>query len=227
MKEQLLSIISSNHNFAIPLIAIMVISGSLKALKGFLDFHYEYYTRKHLKRVLEIQPLVKNSEPYYKFAQSVIDMEAFKIASGVRTSKDKALALICLYEKNLLPITCIKPMARYISTDNNESIVVTLSKTDKVLAAFSLLLSTATLAYGIIVYIALILEGYEGLIIGSLLILVFIIATRIFSEDVRRYKQAKRLQISLKEAPLSISKVTDGATDTTLKAASESKIHEG
>lgn len=226
MKEQLLSFISSNHGLAIPLIAIMVISASLKSLKALLDFHYEYYTRKHLKRVSEILPLLNNSEPYYQFAQSVIDMEAFKIASGVRVPKDKALALIYLFEKNHLPMSRMKSMAKHISIDRNQNIVVTISKTDKILAAFSVLLSTATISYGAVIYIILILQGYEGLIIGSLIILAFIIATRVFSEDARRYKQAKKLESSLKEAPISITKATEKATDAIIIDTSKNKTQE-
>lgn len=215
MKGQLLSFISNNHAFAIPLLAVMVISISIKSLKALLDFHYDYYTRKHLKRVSEILPLLENSEPYQKFAQSVIDMEAFKIASGVRTQKDKALALIYLFENNHLPLYQMRSMVRYINIDKDQNIVVTISRADKILATLSLLLSVATISYGAIVYIALMMQGYHGLIIGSLIFLAFVIATRMFSEDARRYKQAKILKDSLEEFPLSIAKAIERSTDKT------------
>jgi hypothetical protein len=196
----------NNGYAAIPLIVAIVaaLAKALTMLGQAFDFHDKNIVRKRLERLEELRAGVQDSRPLAGYLESAIDIEKFRICSGVLTSPAKMNMLIALESKGIWGRGQIKSIAKFLTTDVRTQITtLEITALDKVGAAISIIGGFALLFTGLVYFLvlALNLKPY-GLIAGSAVCLPFVIVGRLFLTDFINYLIAKKVQLHLAHHPL-------------------------
>ncbi|MDP4537644.1 hypothetical protein Q3O60_15770 [Alkalimonas collagenimarina] len=110
--EQLLPELLSKHWFiAIILIAVSIVSALLKVFTGIISTHEEMFLKRDLKRLLLLKDSVVGGSDISGFVEKRIEEEAFTLASGMRTSREKSKMLMKLYQQDFLSKRQLKHIA--------------------------------------------------------------------------------------------------------------------
>lgn len=200
----------NNLGIAAFLGAVALVGKSLQIAKGLFDFHYDYFTRRHLRRAAELLPLVEPTSQHHQFLQQVIAGEVFKIASGVDAVGRKAEILMHLRQSGLVRTSQMKKLARFIEPSTNGQAEIRIGKVDWVLIGYSLISSTLIFLYGLVMFIRFAwMSEPVAWIGGSALFLVSALVARFLSGDYRVYRALVRLKDELAEKPIPASEPND------------------
>lgn len=184
-----------------------IVGAALKTLRGAWDFHYDYFTRRHLKRIAELLPLTEPGSQQHRYLKAIIDAEVFKIASGVKTTDQKATALMHLSELGLISSNQLKKYSVFVSPTANGDIEITIRPIDTVFMVYAAICAAAVFFYSVwtfgrMAYLSHTTDTVLPAVIGSLLFLGSAYVVRYFLNDVRRYRTAKEIKARLKSEPL-------------------------
>lgn len=200
-----------------PLAAIVgglsVVGAVLKIVRGAWDFHYDYFTRRHLKRVIELLPLADVGSRQHKFLRQVINGEIFKISSGVKTSDSKAEALMCLSEHGLVSSNQIKKIAPFVQLTVDGKFVIKISRLDTVFMVYECICAGAVFIYSLwsfarLIYLGVTANSLTPMLIGSVLFLGCSFVVRYFLSGVRRYRSVRQIKERLGNYPLPMCDVS-------------------
>lgn len=186
----------------------------LKVVRGAWDFHYDYITRRHLKRMVELLPLTDTGSPQQKFLRQVINGEIFKIASGVKASDRDASALMCLCECGLLASNQVKKVAPFVRSSADGKIYIQISKVDTGFMIYAAICAGVVFIYSLLAFARLTYLGvtesaFMPMLVGTGFFVGCSFVVRYFLKDVRIYRSARRIQESLKTNPLPSSAALD------------------
>lgn len=200
--ETLLTILSEK-NLAIGWLlgALALVGLVIKILKGLYDFHYDYFTRRHLRQVSDLLPMVEAGSPHHTFLKQVIAVEVFKISSSIDTSMQKAEALMQLCQQGLIPPNQLKQVDQFLALSPTGKLEVTLDWGDKIMIGYSAFVSFAALGYGLFSFAYLAWASQPaGWIAGSIIFVICSVATAFFSMDFKKYRVTKRLEARMEMA---------------------------
>jgi len=193
---------------------LSAIGAVLKVVRGAWDFHYDYITRRHLKRMVELLPLTDVGSRQEKFLRQVINGEIFKIASGVKASDRDASALMCLCEYGLVSSNQVKRIAPFVRSTANGKIAIQIGRIDTAFMIYAAICAGAVFIYSLwtfarLTYIGAIGSALVPMLVGSGFFIGCSFVVRYFLRDVRIYRAAKRIRESLKTDPLPPGAVLD------------------
>lgn len=203
MEIPLPTLLESNPGIA-AIVGVMAMVGmATRILKGLFDFHYDYFTRRYLRRVTGLLTLVEPASQHHKFLQQVIAGEVFKIASGVDAVDRKVEILMHLRQSGLVRTSQMKRMARFIEPSTHGQAEIRIGKVDWVLIGYSLVSSTLIFLYGGVSFIRLAwMSEPIAWVGGSTLFLTSALVARFLSGDYRVYRALVRLKEDLAEKPI-------------------------
>lgn len=194
-----------------PLAALLsglsVLAAVLKIVRGAWDFHYDYVTRRHLKRMAELLPLAEAGSQQHKFLRQVINAELFKIASGLKATDHKAAAMMHLCEHGLVSSNQVKKFSPFVWPAANGQIAIKISRMDTVFMIYAAICAAAIFIYGLwafarLAYLTATTNAVMPMVVGSVVFLGCSFVVRYFLNDVRRYLLARRVREKLKSDPL-------------------------
>jgi len=196
--EKILDLAKEGSTLTIALTALLVIGASLKLLKGAFDFHYDYFTRRQLKRALELIKDTEPESPLHLFLKELIYSEKFKVVTGIRTDTKRATALMTLCANGILPAHEIQKIHKYVKTNLEDSIQIQIPLFDRFFAIFSIVSALTTLGYGALISIILTTTNSPAaMAAGFGILLGTTVASALMASDFRKVKIAKRVQRNL------------------------------
>ncbi|MGY8832595.1 MAG: hypothetical protein ACKVIS_24305 [Pseudomonadales bacterium] len=198
MDNPLPTLLENNIGFAI-LSGLFVLFGfAMKILKGAFDFHYEYFTRRHLRRITDLLPLVDPGSLQHDFLKQAISIEVFKITSGLKTTTLNAAALMHLCKYKYISPNQVKLFERHTEIQPGGHVLLSIKAMDKFIAYYSGIAASVILIFGLSALITSfkITDKY-GWIAGVVVMLMCIGAASFFLKDWRSYKTVKRIQSQL------------------------------
>ncbi|MDP3845885.1 MAG: hypothetical protein Q8R10_05610 [Pseudomonas sp.] len=206
MESTLPALLENNLGFALATGFITLLGFSIKILKGAFDFHYEYFTRRHLRRMTDLLPQVDPDSLLHHFLKQAISIEVFKIASGLKTTSLYAAALMHLCKFKRISPNRVKHFVRHIEIRPDGHVSLSINTMDKVAAYYSVTAAAVIFIFGGYAFVTsfAINEKY-GWIAGAVMFLICSIAVRFFLKDWRNYQEVKRIQSDLLANPLPIS----------------------
>ncbi|WP_323147850.1 hypothetical protein [Pseudomonas oryzihabitans] len=186
----------------------------LKVVRGAWDFHYDYITRRHLRRMVELLPLTDVDSQQHKFLRQVINSEIFKIASGVKAGDRDAAALMYLCEFSLVAPGEVNKIATFVRSAAGGKISIKINWFDTVFMIYSAICASAIFGYGLWIFARLTYLGatentFVPVLVGSGLFVGCSFVVRYFLKDVRIYRTARRIRERLKAEPLPPYKTLD------------------
>jgi hypothetical protein len=205
MESTLPALLENNLGFALATGLITLLGFSIKILKGAFDFHYEYFTRRHLRRMTDLLPQVDPDSLLHHFLKQAISIEVFKIASGLKTTNLYAAALMHLCKFKRLSPNRVKHFVRHVELRPDGHVTISINTMDKVAAYYSFTAATVIFIYGAYAFItSFAINEQYGWIAGAVMFLICSAAVRFFLKDWRNYQDVKRIQRDLVANPLPI-----------------------
>jgi|SRR5690606_6874087 len=201
--QQLRAILSTiNLTLGLSVAVIVAVLGKIIfSLRRALDFHNEYFVKKRIKRITELQPLIEEARPLRRFLDQSLETEAFKVASGIIASPAKMNALIEINDTGLWTVSHLRNASRHLvvnTTTLKASIKITIA--DKASAWASLFFTLFLLVVGSGYFVLLaITKSFLGFILGAFIFFVFVIVAYSIAYDFRAYRAARHIEAHLKE----------------------------
>lgn len=199
------TLLGNNLGPAIATAIITLIGFSIKILKGAFDFHYEYFTRRHLRRITDLLPQVEPNSLQHGFLKQAINAEVFKIASGVKTTNRDAAALMHLCKYTRISPNQVKQFARHIDVNSDGHVAITINKLDKVTAFYSVGSALVILGWGGYAFItSFAIQAEYGWVAGAIMFLISSFIAGLFLRDFRSYRVVQRVRNELRSDPIPI-----------------------
>lgn len=115
-----------------------------------LDTHEKSFTRKRLTRTTEIKATLPKDSALHEYLAQEIELEAFFLCSGIKTSHAKMLFLLEINRDRLWNRAQLKRLSPFVLMKPGHSKPsIIISKADKIGAISSLVCTIASLAVGI------------------------------------------------------------------------------
>lgn len=203
MENAIPALLENNPGFTIAASFFALLGLAIKILKGAADFHYDYFTRRHLRRITELLPLVEPGSLQHDFLKQTVDGEVFKIAAGLKTSNRHAAALMHLCKLRLISPNQTKLFAHHIEPRTDGKVVLTLSKLDKIGAIYAVVAASVILLFGLYALaVSFTIDAEFGWIAGAVMLLICSFAARPLLSDFHGYRTVKRVRDHMLAAPL-------------------------
>ena len=199
------ALLQNNFSFALTTGFITLLGFSVKILKGAFDFHYEYFTRRQLRRMTDLLPQVDQNSQLYHFLQQAISIEVFKIASGVKTTTINAAALMHLCKFKRISPNQVKNLVRHIKARPDGQVTISMWAMEKIAAYYSLTASVVIFIFGLYALVtSFAINAKYGWAAGLIVFLICLMPVRFFLKDWRNYQQIKGIQSELLANPIPI-----------------------
>lgn len=204
MLQDLLAALNSGYTLTAVIIAVVAVV--LRVLTMFgkaLDFHDKHFVEKRHKRLLELRSSVTGDPLLSAYLSEAINLEAFRIASGIRASSLRARALITLSNLGYWDATQVRRASRYLLvTADNPMPRIEIDLWDKVSAWYGLFAGAMFVVLGgIMGYSFIVNIPLYGIAIGTPLFAGMVFSGGILAADWLRYKTAKRVKTYLERHP--------------------------
>lgn len=192
MLNSIIQILSENFSLAKIGVFLTLLPAAVKVLRIAFDFHYDYITKRRLKKLSELQSSKLDGD-VKEFVQLELNQEVFKISTGVNASLKESGFLIDIYKKGLARRVDLKTLSKYIDT-KNKAVGFDFPKDKVFFAYFSIFFGVSMLLYGFFVFITLFFIGGVPEKVAGLLILICSIFIGLgISKDFREYKRARKI----------------------------------
>jgi hypothetical protein len=229
MESTLPALLENNLGFALATGFITLLGLSIKILKGAFDFHYEYFTRRHLRRMTDLLPQVDPDSLLHHFLKQAISIEVFKIASGLKTTNLYAAALMHLCKFKRISPNRVKHFVRHIELRPDGHVTLSVKTIDKVAAYYSVTAAAVIFIFGSYAFVtSLAINEKYGWIAGAVMFLICSFAVRFFLKDWRNYQEVKRIQRDLLANPIPICEecqAVAGRPTSQAETADQAEIH--
>lgn len=177
-----------------------VIGKAIFSLKRAIDFHNEYFVKKRIKRITELQILIKEGRPLTRFLDQTLETEAFRVGSGITASPAKMNALIEIHDSGLWTVSQLRSASRHLVIEaNTRKASIKLTTADRVSAWASLGLSVFLLIMGSGYFVSLALtKTWVGFVVGTLIFGLFVMVAHLMAFDFRDCRMAQQVDAHLK-----------------------------
>lgn len=183
--QQAQSVLGSGYS--VLAIAALVFAKTISTLGSAFDFHDKNFVQKRFKRLNELRASVKKDHrPLAQYLDDAIELEAFRVASGVTAGKQKMDFLIGIASLGLWDRTQLRWLAKHIEQgpqDTTPSIRIT--RLDWVGAAIGLVSLSYCILAGIFffAYLSFTMPMPYGMALGLLAFVALIFLARLLGED--------------------------------------------
>lgn len=202
--QQLQALFSSGYSIAVAVAAIVAVLFKMVAqLFRTMEWHDKYFVRKRLARLKDIRSSASNSQLTH-YLDGAIELEIFRIASGVSTSRSKMEYLLQLEQGGRWSREQLHSLSKFLVLEPGSATpVLAVTFLDRLGAWVGGISAFSTLALGAIYLLKLMLTG-EPLIwlLGLLLFGVTVVAGRFLATDLIDYIIVTRAQQYLEQATL-------------------------
>lgn len=195
------SLSTINPLISITMAAILgVIAKVILSLRRTLDFHDEYFVKKRIKRIAELKGLVKEG-PLTQFLDQSLEIEAFRIDTGITASPAKMNALINIHDYGLWTTAQLRGAARHLVVDKSTlKATIKITQADRVAAIASIIFSLILLLAGASYFVALAFtKSLLAFVVGAMLFGFFLLIGYLISYDYRAYRIASRVKSYLEK----------------------------
>lgn len=195
------------NNFIATVVATVITLGgfSIKFLRGAFDFHYEYFTRRHLRRMTDLLPQVEPNSLQHGFLKQVINAEVFKIASGLSATNRNAAALMHLCRYKRISPNQVKQLARHLDVKPSGHVAIKIDAFDTFTAYYSLGAAIVIFFFGVYAFITSFAINSEfGWIAGAIMFLICCFVVKLFLKDFYNYRGVQRVRNELHVSPIPI-----------------------
>lgn len=196
-----------SSSYGVLAIATMLLVKAISALRSAFDFHDKNFVEKRFKRLSELRASVKKDDrPLAQYLDDAIELEAFRVASGVTASKQKMDFLVEVASLGLWNRTQLRWVAKHLEQGPQDATpVIRITRLDWVGAAIGLFSLFYCITAGIFffAYISLATPMPYGLALGLLAFGGLVILARLLGEDFFSAKCANNVRkyLERKEAP--------------------------
>lgn len=205
--QQLQALFSSGYSTAVAVAAIVtILFKTVAQLFRAMEVHDKYFVRKRLTRLKDIRSSANNSQ-LIQYLDGAIELEIFRIASGVNTSRSKMEYLLQLEQVGRWSREQLRSLSKFLALEPGgatPSLAVTaLARLGAWVGGIS---AFSTLALGAIYLIKLMLTGEPLMwLLGLLLFGLTVLAGRFLAIDLIDYIIVTRALQYLEQAPLPAS----------------------
>lgn len=218
MLQDLLTALNSGYTLTAVIIGVVAVA--LRVLTMFgkaLDFHDKHFVEKRHKRLLELRSSVTGDPLLTDYLSEAINLEAFRIASGIRASSLRARALMTLANLGYWDNTQIRRASRYlVATADNPNPRIEIDLWDKISAWYGLFAGAMFVLLGAIMgYSFMASVPKFGVVIGLPLFIAMTFAGALLAADWVRYKTALRVRAFLEEHPATFQDIQEAAVSQT------------
>lgn len=175
-----------------------VLAKFVLSLRRALDFHDEYFVKKRIKRITEIKALI-NEGPLTQFLDKSLEIEAFRIDTGIKASPAQMKALIEIHDSGLWTVPQLRGAARHLVVDRSSfKAAVKITRTDRVVAIASIFFALILLMAGAAYFAALAFtRSLSAFVAGAMLFSFFLMIGHLISYDYRAYRIATQVKLYL------------------------------
>lgn len=197
MLQDLLAALNSGYTLTAVIIGVVAVV--LRVLTMFgkaLDFHDKHFVEKRHKRLLDLRSSVSGDPLLSAYLSEAINLEAFRIASGIRASSLRARALMTLSNLGYWDTTQIRRASRYFFvTADNPTPRIEIDIWDRISAWYGLFAGVIfVMIGGLMGYSFAVSVPSYGVLIGLPIFAAMTFAGGLFAVDWVRYKTAQRIQ---------------------------------
>lgn len=201
--QQLQALFSSGYSTSIAVAAIVAVLFKMVAqLFRAMELHDKYFVRKRLARLKDIRTSANNSQ-LIQYLDRAIELEIFRIASGVSTSQSKMEYLLQLEQAGRWSREQLRSLSKFLALEPGcatPSLSVTVL--DRIGAWVGGISAFSTLALGAIYLTKLMLTGEPLMwLLGLVLFGLSVVAGRFLAIDLIDYIIVTRAQQYLAQAP--------------------------
>jgi len=168
--QQAQSVLGSGYSVLV--IAALILARTISTLGSAFDFHDKNFVQKRFKRLNELRAGVKKDDrPLAQYPDDAIELEAFRVASGVTVSKQKMDFLVEITSLGLWNRTQLRWVAKHLEQGPQDATpVIRISRFDWVGAAIGLLSISYCIIAGIssFAYLSLTMPMPYGVALGLL-----------------------------------------------------------
>lgn len=203
--QQAHSVLTSGYALIAMLLGSLALLGKmLTTLIKAVGVHEKYFFDKRVSRLRFLREGVQTNQDLIKYLDNAIELESFRVASGLSTSAANMTILIQLSNRGRWSRSQIKTLARFLMTPQGSTTPeICITKLDKVGAGLGLVSGFFLLLLGLFYFLWLTYSGVNfGLLLGVLVYGAFIVAARLFLTDFINYLVAKRALAYLELHPL-------------------------
>ncbi|MGP0172354.1 hypothetical protein ACSVIJ_10750 [Pseudomonas sp. NCHU5208] len=185
--------------FTVAVTLLSLLPKLVAPLMSALEAHDKHFVRKPMERLRALRSSVAKNPNLSHYLESSIELEAFRIASGVNTSRAKMEFLIALNKDGTWTKQQLRRLSQHvhISDDTGEP-QLTLSGFDKFAALWSAYSAGVIALLGATFFVLLAIQGSLQLFTGgALTFAIFIAFARFILNDYISYKIARSAQTAL------------------------------
>lgn len=188
------SILLGGDGFVAIILVTVIAARLLATLGSAFDFHDRNFVSRRINRLQELRPSCREGHPLTAYIDEAIELETFRIASGVATSPAKMYFLLELAQSGQWEQNQLRALSKFIKI-NKYSLEpeISVDILDKFGALTGLISATLCVLYGAVAAIQLTIKlPPYGILIGVAIFTAFILAARLFGRDFISYRTAKR-----------------------------------
>lgn len=171
----------------------------LAPLMSALETHDKHFVRKPLERLKALRSSVAKNPDLSHYLESSIELEAFRIASGVSTSRAKMEILLTLNKDGTWTKQQLRSVSRHLQIpDDTDKPQLILTDFEKFFAYWSAWASALIALLGATVFTLLATQGSLMLFVnGAFTFIGFIVFARFILSDYISYRVALRAKAVL------------------------------
>lgn len=164
-----------------------------------LDAHDKHFVRKPLERLKALRSSVAKNSDLSHYLETAIELEAFRIASGVNTSRSKMEFLLALNKDGTWTKQQLRSVCRHLEVqDDAIKPKLIIRGVDKVVAYWSISASTSFALLGAAAFALMTAQNtLVSFLTGAGVFGLCIIFARFLLSDYIHYKIARRAQATL------------------------------
>ncbi|HBO8401376.1 TPA: hypothetical protein NJF89_000557 [Pseudomonas aeruginosa] len=205
--QQLQALFNSGYSMVVAVAAIVTILFKILAqLFRALEWHNKYLVRKRLIRLKDIRSSTSSSQLIH-YLDGAIELEIFRIASGVSTSRSKMEYLLQLGQTGFWSREQLHSLSKFLILElGSATPSLTVTLLDRLGAWAGGISAFSTLVLGAMYFIKLMLTGEPLMwLLGLLLFGLSVVAGRFLATDLIDYIIVTRAQHYLQHATLPVA----------------------
>jgi len=172
----------------------------VKPLFKAMDFHDKHFVRKHLLLLKAIRSSASKNVDLKQYLDDAIQLETFRIASGITTSRAKMEFLIRLSRDGVWTRRQIRSTSKFLTaTPGEPEPSITFTWPDRVSAVLGISSAMITLVVGTLYLVQSMLQGgFTSSLVGLSLFSICVVIGTFFALDFINYRVAKRVREHLR-----------------------------
>lgn len=203
MISETLEVLSNWQGMTAAAVAIVaLILKSLNMLGTVMEFRDKHFVKKRYQQLLELRSNTSEG-PLAEYLDGAIELEAFQIASGVRSSAKKVQVIAKIASLGFWTSTQIRQLASFLVVAPDDPVPrIKIESSDKFSAYVSLVFGGFMIIAGGVFNLAFLLEQKPvSFFVGFGMQCIFTVSGVIVSGSFAKYKNAVRVQNYLKAHP--------------------------